>query len=123
MISSHNIMMALLVILILILPCLSKAEEEEVNLLDTLHRIRIKQEQQEFVIRGQGFMKIEKETACTPVQQTRQRLRDLNESKGDEENVTINAGHEEVNVTDNHGTINTDVNVQIIKEGKERECL
>ncbi|PIU58350.1 MAG: hypothetical protein COS89_00860 [Deltaproteobacteria bacterium CG07_land_8_20_14_0_80_38_7] len=100
-------------------------EEEEAIVLDNLRRIRQRQQQEEIVIREQRFVTNNNEGQCTPVQQTRQRIRDIEESSGDAQgdNITINAGHGELDVTDNHGTINSDIDIQIINQGKEQKCL
>lgn len=92
-------------------------------MLQNLHRMRIKQQDEEMVIRAQIFKNVEQESHCTPVQQLRQRIRDIGTGKSTAEDITINAGHDELNVEDNHGTINSDVNVNIIKQGRDRDCL
>ena len=70
-------------------------------------------------------MNVQKEKRCTPVQQARQRIRDIEAASGNanSENVNITAGHGEINVADNHGTIDSDINVQIINQGETRDCL
>ena len=95
-------------------------------MLENLRRMRIKQQDQEYVIRAQIFKTVKQEQECTPVQQMRQRLRELKGKHNDDiddENIVINAGHEQLNVTDNHGTINSDVNVEVIKQGQQIPCL
>ena len=101
------------------------SDERELFMLDNLRRMRSKQQQEEKVVRVQGFMNVQKEKRCTPVQQARQRIRDIEASSGEanSENVNITAGHGELNVADNHGAINSDINVQIINQGDERDCL
>jgi hypothetical protein len=99
--------------------------QEDSIMLQNLHRMRIKQQDQESVIRAQIFKTVRQEGECTPVQQTRQRMRELKGNHNDDiddENIVINAGHEQFNVTDNHGTINSDVNVQILKQGRDNPC-
>jgi predicted membrane protein len=93
--------------------------------LKNLRSMRMKQEQQEIVVREQKFVRVENETHCTPVQQTRQRLKDIGngERPASVTNLSIHAGHEEMNIDNNQGTINSDVNVQVIKEGDHKECL
>lgn len=92
-------------------------------MLENLHRMRIKQQDEEMVIRAQIFKSAGPESNCTPVQQVRQRIRDIGTGKTTDKSITINAGHEELNVEDNHGTINSDVNVNVIKQGSDRDCL
>jgi len=103
---------------------LAQDKSDESYMLENLRRMRIKQQDHENVIRAQIFKTVKQEQDCTPVQQTRQRLRDLRDDSNDtdDENIIINAGHEELNVTDNHGTINSDVNIQVIKQGREIPC-
>ena len=100
-------------------------DEQELLMLENLRRMRVKQQQEEKVVRVQGFMNVRKERRCTPVQQARQRIRDIETSLGEaySKNVNITAGHGEINVADNHGDINSDINVQIINQGDERDCL
>lgn len=99
-------------------------DEQELHMLESLRRMRVKQQQEEKLVRIQGFMNVQKERRCTPVQQARQRIRDMEASLGEanSENVNITAGHGEINVTDNHGDINSDINVQIINQGDQRDC-
>lgn len=108
-------------------PCILSAgtKGEETMMLDNLRKMRMKQQQEEIVIRETRFVHVDKERHCTPVQQTRQRIRDAETASGKTsyENININAGHDEINVTGNNGTINSDVNVRIINQGRERECL
>ena len=101
------------------------AADEQDTTLQNLRSMRMKQEQQEIVVREQKFVRVEKETHCTPVQQTRQRLKNIGngEKPGSVTNLSVHAGHGEMNIDNNQGTINSDVNVQIIQEGKNKECL
>jgi hypothetical protein len=100
-------------------------DERELLMLENLRRMRTRQQEEEKVVRIQGFMNVQKRKQCTPVQQARQRIRDIEASSGeaDSENVNVTAGHGEINVSDNHGTINSDINVHIINQGEERDCL
>lgn len=99
------------------------AQEENSIILQNLHRMRIKQQDEEVVIRAQIFKNVQQENHCTSVQQTRARLREVGRDKYSADNdIIIHAGNEQLNVTDNHGTINSDVNVQIIKQGEENPC-
>ncbi|MBI4211091.1 MAG: hypothetical protein HY540_00490 [Deltaproteobacteria bacterium] len=93
--------------------------------LETLRRLRVKQQQEEGTIRVVSNVNVVKQEICDPAQQARQRVRDLPErsEQAEQKNVTINAGHERLDVTDNHGTINSDVNIQVIQQARERECL
>jgi hypothetical protein len=106
-------------------PASAEADREDTAMLDNLRKMRLKQQHEEIVIRETRFVHLDKEHHCTPVQQTRQRIRDVEAASGKTayENININAGHDELNVTDNHGTINSDVNVQVINQGSGRECL
>jgi hypothetical protein len=98
------------------------ANEDSV-MLQNLRRLRIKQQDQENLFRVVMFKTLQTSPQCAPVQQTRQRLREFGPKDGTgEDDIVINAGNEELNVTDNHGTINSDVNVNIIKQGNENPC-
>ena len=91
--------------------------------LESLRRMRIKQQGEENAIRMLIFKNVQQEGHCTAVQQTRERMREAGRGKGDsDEEIIINAGNEELNVTDNHGTINSDVNVQILKQNDRNPC-
>ena len=103
------------------------AQEEDVMLIERLHNMRLKQQDEEGAIRIQKFVQTNKQTQCSVEQQVRERLREVKDGKSSTgmsaANVTINAGHEELNITDNHGTINSDVNVQVIEQGgDENPC-
>lgn len=97
--------------------------DEDSAMLQNLRRMRIKQQDQENLFRVVMFKTVQTVPQCTPVQQTRQRLREFGPKDGTgEDDIVINAGNEQMNVTDNHGTINSDVNVNIIKQGNENPC-
>lgn len=94
--------------------------EEDVIVLDRVRKMRMRVQDEEGAIRIQKFIHSEGTNHCSPVQQVRERLKTTTsggENGFSNENVNINAGHGELNVTDNHGTINSDVNVQIVNEG------
>jgi hypothetical protein len=103
----------------------SAAVSDDQPLLDTIRNLRLKQENEENVIRVRQFINQIDSSRCTPVESARERIKTLEASDGsvatDEVNVT--AGHGELNVTDNHGTINSDINVQIVKQGENKGCL
>ncbi|MFH1653190.1 MAG: hypothetical protein ABIE74_03950 [Pseudomonadota bacterium] len=101
------------------------SDEEDHVMLDSLRKMRSRQQNEEQRITVRKFVTQTTQKKCTPVQQARQRMREIERGNGTHnEEVTINAGHEELNVTDNHGTINSDINIQIIKQGgDEDECL
>ncbi len=116
---------ASLTIIAFVLVCAAAgdARGSDATMLENLRRMRVKQQDEEFVVRAQIWKNVQTQPTCTPVQQTRVRLREIGggNSNGDND-VVINAGTEELNVTDNHGTINSDVNVQIIKQGDDNPC-
>lgn len=103
------------------------ADDQDAIMLDNLRKMRMRQQgEEQIVVRVQQFTSPQNKSQCSAVQQARQRLKDIEEAGGDTdtENVNITAGHGELNVTDNHGTINSDISVQIIKQGgDESECL
>lgn len=61
---------------------------------------------------------------CSPSEQARQRIRDLGGSQTKVSgSVSVEAGHGEIKVDDNHGSINNSVNVQINAPGNDRKCF
>ncbi len=114
-----------IIIIVFSLAGYASADDESV-ILDNLHRMRIKQQDEEtIVLRAQVFRSSPEEPHCSPVQQVRQRIGDVGMGSGNQNNgnVTVNAGHGEVNANSNNGTINSDVNVNIVREGRDRGCL
>lgn len=103
----------------------SEPQQEETAVRDNLRRMRVKQQDEEGVVRIQHFINQQTTEQCTSVQQSRQRIKDIEAASGEtkEEDVNITAGHGELNVTSNSGTINSDINIQIIKQGETKECL
>lgn len=104
------------------------AQSSDGVLLDSIRRMRIKQQDEEHSVQARGFVNIQQQqqSVCTPVQQARQRIRDIEakENNSTNQNVTINAGHEQLNITDNHGEINSNVDIQVINQGSENGgCL
>lgn len=97
---------------------------EDSYLLQNIRKMRIKQQDEETAFRAVIFKNVQGQYQCTPVQMTRERLRGLKggDSDTDEEDIVINAGNEQVNVTDNHGTISSDVNINITKQGDYIPC-
>ena len=93
-------------------------------LLDAIHQLRVKQAEEEgSVIRViQQPVMLQTQQVCSPAEQVRQRMRDLGAVKertvGD---VTVEAGHGEVTVDGNSGTIDNSVNVQVVNPN-ERIC-
>ncbi len=68
---------------------------------------------------------VQTDQACSPAERARQRIRDLGGSQTKVSgSVNVEAGHGEVKVDDNHGSINNSVNVQInAPGGNERKCF
>ncbi len=118
----RTVLSAILFLSVIALGAGSFAQEEDLMMIERLHNMRLKQQDEEQAIRINKFVQMNNAAQCTPVQQIRQRMNDIRAKKNENddmnaENVTINAGHENLNITDNHGTINSDVNVQVINEG------
>lgn len=93
--------------------------------LEQLTQMRLKQEDEESVVRIiTQPVQIQQANFCLPVEQARQRIRDLGKSErtfsGD---VTVDAGHEEVSIDGNSGDIDNSVNVQIVNPGDDRQCF
>lgn len=103
----------------------AQESQDDASMLENLRKMRTKQQQEEVVIREQRFVHVQNEDYCTPVQEARERLKDIDDDLDEAEtgDVTINAGHGDIDVTDNHGTINSDINIQVINQGEERKCL
>ena len=99
--------------------------EEEMFLLNGIRNMREKQQAEEHVVRIRQYQATAPKKECTLVQQIRQRMKDIEAGEDEEttQNVNITAGHGSMNVTDNHGEINSDINVQIIQNGETQECL
>ncbi len=119
----------LLLLVIFAISTVVKADESDESnlLLNNLRKMRNKQQGEEQVIRTRQFINYtETKYQCTPAQQVRQRIRNIEGGSDEDEtqqNVTINAGHENLDITDNHGTINSDVNIQVVNNGENMECL
>lgn len=96
----------------------------EEELLNAIHEMRVKQEGEEGSVQRviQQPVMLQTQMVCSPVEQARQRMRDLAAVKektvGD---VTVNAGHGEVTIDGNSGTIENNVNVQVMNPN-ERIC-
>lgn len=118
--------MALLLIMFALLGAniFAAQPDDEPALLDRIQRMRIKQQGEEGPTRVQHFINTQAEKQCTAVQQSRKRVKDIDAERGETkaENVNITAGHGSLGITDNHGTINSDINIQIINQGKGEEC-
>lgn len=100
------------------------ASEEDVMMVERIHNLRLKQQEEEGAIRIQKFVQTNKQRQCSVEQQVRQRLREIGTEGGGSdgmsaENITINAGHGELDIAGNHGTISSDVNIQIIEQAGE----
>lgn len=102
--------------------CATSLEE---GVLDRIIQLRLKQEQEENVVRVIQPMGIPQQDVCSPSQQTRSRLAFAGKGSkniGSAGNVTIQAGHDDVKIDNNSGTINNGVNVQIVNPNEKR-CL
>lgn len=97
----------------------------EAELLEAIHQTRMRQEEEENAVRViQQPVTVVNDVACSPVEQARQRIRDLGAKDGTKiGDVTVEAGHGEVTVNDNHGDINNSVNVQINTPNENRKCF
>lgn len=95
---------------------------------ESLTQMRQKQQAEEggTVVRVvQQPVAVQTDFACSPSEVARQRIRDLGGSQTKVSgSVNVEAGHREVKVQDNHGSINNSVNVQInAPGGNDRKCL
>ncbi|MDO8462384.1 MAG: hypothetical protein Q7S98_05965 [Deltaproteobacteria bacterium] len=97
---------------------------QEPIVLDAIHNMRMRQESEENVFRViQTPMPMSQGPTCTPVDRVRDRIKDLpgntNQFSG---TVNVQAGHENVTVESNEGSINNSVNVQIVNPD-DTNCL
>lgn len=120
-----KIILQISVLFSLLISSIGFSEPSDDEMLSNLRKMRSKQQDEELVVRVQTFRAPNQKKECTPVQQIRARMNKVNESDGASKNedVTINAGHGTLNVTSNQGEINSSINVQIIKQGEEDDCL
>lgn len=64
---------------------------------------------------------------CSAIQQTRQRLRDIGDKESDHESLNydtfnVEVGHDDMTIQSNDGTINNNVNVEVVNPNAQR-CL
>ena len=115
-----------LLILLTLFPVAAQAVPpagEGTSFLEVITNLRMKQQQEETAVRVVQPVVLQQEDTCSPVQQIRQRIRDVggkeNRTTG---NVNITAGHSDVTIDSNSGTVDNSVNVQIVNPN-ERRCL
>ena len=109
---------------VVLLPQAVAAAENEAS-APALNDIRLKQEEEENLLRVVAQpVSLSGASDCSPVQRARQRLRDLGKEEGGTYgNVTIQAGHGDVTVSGNSGTtVDSSINVQVVNPNEER-CL
>ena len=95
------------------------------SILNALTNMRLKQEREENnVVRViQQPSTVRTEQVCSPVEQARQRMRDLGTSKEQVAGtVKVEAGHGDVKIDNNQGQVNNSVNVQVVNPN-EKSCL
>ncbi|MBI1908571.1 MAG: hypothetical protein HYS22_00140 [Deltaproteobacteria bacterium] len=98
--------------------------EKAPSQLDALMAMRQKQEQEEKPLRIIQPVPLQMENVCSPIQQARQRLRDLPDNDQNKKvgSVDVTAGHGDVAIDSNDGVVNNSVNVQIVNPN-EKNCL
>lgn len=104
-----------------------RKDAEEPNVSQSLQNLRSKQEleEQKGAIRVIPTLPTNMRPQCTPIQQTRQRLRDLqmtDPKKANTDNMYFNVGHDEINIKDNKGNVENNVNINV-DEADENRCL
>lgn len=94
-------------------------------LADAVSQMRQRQEQEEgSVIRViQQPVMLQTSQVCSPVEQARQRIKDVGGKEGKAiGTVSVEAGHGEVAIDGNSGTVDNSVSVQVVNPN-ERSCL
>ena len=91
-----------------------RAEASPAGTAETIRRMRLRQEDEEKVVRviSQPVTLVRQEP-CTPGEKARQRVRELGGPDGFTGTVNVEAGHGEVSIEGNSGTINNSVNIQV----------
>ncbi|MBI1908555.1 MAG: hypothetical protein HYS22_00060 [Deltaproteobacteria bacterium] len=128
--NSHPLHLAVLLLVSLELCLVSTAmaaqqTEQGPSLAAVINDMRMKQQAEErnSVVRVIQPMMTPQRDVCSPIQQARQRLRDLaTKDKKSVGNLNVEAGHGEVKVDGNSGTVNNSVNVQVVNPN-EKNCL
>ncbi len=91
--------------------------------LQTLHEMRMRQEGEENSVVRMIQQPVAIQTnICSPVEQARQRIRELKSQQKIAGDVVVEAGHGEVAVDGNNGTVNNSVNVQVV-DTNDRKCF
>ena len=101
-------------------------EKQDPGLQQALSQMRLKQQDEEnsTVVRVIQQPMVVQTADCSPSELVRQRLRDLGGSQTRVAgSINVEAGHGEVRVDDNHGSINNSVNVQVNAPGGDRKCF
>jgi hypothetical protein len=100
---------------------------DEPNLLDTLVHFRNKQmgEERRQIRVIQTFANQARFGECSPLQMSRQRLRDVGQNEHESETgMNIEVGHRDMTINDNLGEVNNQTNVNVMVEGNhEKRCL
>lgn len=93
------------------------------QILETLTQMRMRQEQEENVVRIIQQPVVISQDACSPSEQARQRIRDLGGKDGKQfGTVSVEAGHGDVSIDGNSGEINNSVSVQVVAPN-DRKCF
>lgn len=129
--SRRRKLMAVSLVIRLLLSATALAAEpnpQTPELKEALTQMRQRQQAEEggTVVRMiQQPVTVQTDQACSLSERVRQRIRDLGGSETKVSgSVNVEAGHGEVKVDDNHGSINNSVNVQInTPGGNDRKCF
>ena len=91
-------------------------------LLNAIHEMRMKQQAEENNSVVRVIQQPMRAQNCSPVEQARQRIRDMGAKEGKAVGqVNVEAGHGEVKIDGNSGTVNNAVNVQVVNPN-DRTC-
>lgn len=102
----------------------SEAKSSDPMILERITNMRTRQEAEENNVYRVIQQPITvRQDVCTPVEQARQRIRDLNGPDGEKiGTINVEAGHGEVTIDHNSGEINNSVNVQAVAPN-DRKCF
>ena len=101
------------------------ADTHDPAMLDAIHNMRMKQQDEENSARRVvQQITVEQRSFCTPEQKIQARLGQVGAKTGSSVgNINLNAGHKDVKVDGNKGSIDNSVNVQIVNPNDENNCF
>jgi len=109
-------------------PAAEPTPEPEPDLAGVINQMRLKQQSEEQSVYRviQTPVTHKQVLSCSEIQMARQRLRDIGNKNGENhrqyENVEVNMGNDNMTIEGNRGTVNNNINMQMV-EGNEGRCL